>query len=107
VAGPRPGAPAVAEFCANGAKAVAEEATQGPGHPESFAGHSIADLDRHSEMWLGQQGRITHPMVKRPDGTHYEPIGWDEAFASNMCHESTLGRAAGVDRDRQGQRHPR
>ena len=31
--------------------------------------------------WLGQQGRITQPMVKRPGATHYEPIDWDEAFA--------------------------
>ncbi|HEY5822271.1 MAG TPA: FdhF/YdeP family oxidoreductase, partial [Propionibacteriaceae bacterium] len=32
------------------------------------------------EHWLGQQGRITHPMIKRPGGTHYEEIGWDAAF---------------------------
>ncbi len=69
-----------AEFCENGAKAVAEEATKDRATPEFFAGHSIADLDAHSELWLGQQGRITHPMVKRPGGTHYEPIAWDDAY---------------------------
>ncbi len=78
---PEPGHRARAEFCENGAKAVAEEATRDRATRAFFAGHSIADLDRHSEMWLGQQGRITEPMVKRADGTHYEPIGWDEAFA--------------------------
>ncbi|MGJ9411094.1 FdhF/YdeP family oxidoreductase [Aeromicrobium sp. CF4.19] len=70
-----------AEFCENGAKAVAEEATKARATPDFFARHSIADLDAHDEMWLGQQGRITHPMVKRPGGTHYEPIDWDDAFA--------------------------
>ena len=71
----------VAEFCENGAKAVAEEATTARATREFFAAHSIADLDTRSEYWLGQQGRLTHPMVKRPGATHYEPIGWDEAFA--------------------------
>lgn len=70
-----------AEFCENGAKAVAEEATRDRATPEFFAQHSIADLDSHDELWLGQQGRITHPMVKRPGATHYEPLPWDEAFA--------------------------
>ena len=70
-----------AEFCENGAKAVAEEATKARATPEFFAAHSIAELDAQSEHWLGQQGRITHPMVKQPGGTHYEPIGWEEAYA--------------------------
>ncbi len=70
----------VAEFCENGAKAVAEEATRVRATPEFFAAHSIAELDGQTEHWLGQQGRITHPMVKRPGGTHYEPIEWTEAF---------------------------
>ena len=77
---PDPGHRAVAEFCENGAKAVAEEATTDRATPEFFARHSIAELDGHSEYWLGQQGRITHPMVRRPGGTHYEPISWDAAF---------------------------
>ncbi|MGI9084827.1 MAG: FdhF/YdeP family oxidoreductase [Aeromicrobium sp.] len=70
-----------AEFCENGAKAVAEEATRERVTPEFFAQHSIDELDEHEERWLGQQGRITHPMVKRPGGTHYEPIEWADAFA--------------------------
>ncbi|KQU02531.1 hypothetical protein ASG56_16390 [Rhodococcus sp. Leaf7] len=77
---PDPGHRHTAEFCENGAKAVAEEADKRRATPEFFAAHSIADLDSHSEHWLGQQGRITHPMVKRSGGTHYEAIGWDEAF---------------------------
>jgi len=83
---PDPDSRHVAEFCENGAKAVAEEATKDRATPAFFARHSIADLDGHSEYWLGQQGRITHPMVKRPGGTHYEPIDWDEAFALIAQH---------------------
>ena len=77
---PEPGHRRTAEFCENGAKAVAEEATTARATPEFFAAHSIAELDAQSEHWLGQQGRITSPMIKRPDGTHYEPIEWDDAF---------------------------
>ncbi|WP_457255448.1 FdhF/YdeP family oxidoreductase [Pedococcus sp. P5_B7] len=77
---PDPGHRHTAEFCENGAKAVAEEATRDRATPEFFARHSIDELDAHTEHWLGQQGRITHPMVKRPGGAHYEPIEWDEAF---------------------------
>ena len=65
-----------AEFCENGAKAVAEEATTRRLGPEFFAAHSLADLDGRSEYWLGQQGRLTHPVVKRPGATHYEEISW-------------------------------
>src|SRR6476469_8055290 len=80
-----------AEFCENGAKAVAEEATKDRCTPEFFATHSIADLDAHSEHWLGQQGRITHPMVKRPGATHYQPLAWDEAFALIGAELNRLG----------------
>ena len=77
---PDPGHRHTAEFCENGAKAVAEEATTARATPEFFARYSIADLDRHDEHWLGQQGRITHPMIKNPGATHYEPIEWNAAF---------------------------
>ena len=77
---PEPGHRHTAEFCESGAKAVAEEATKARATPEFFARHSIAELDGHSEHWLGQQGRITHPMIKKPGATHYEPIEWAAAF---------------------------
>jgi len=75
-----------AEFCENGAKAVADEATLRRITRKFFATHSIADLAQRSGYWLGQQGRLTEPMVRRPGGTHYEPIGWDEAFALVADH---------------------
>lgn len=69
-----------AEFCENGAKAVAEEATTRKVGPDFFAAHSVKDLLGRTEFWLGQQGRLTHPMVLRPGSDHYEPIDWDAAF---------------------------
>ncbi|NKY30723.1 FdhF/YdeP family oxidoreductase [Nocardia gamkensis] len=69
-----------AEFCENGAKAVAEEATLRTVTPEFFATHSLAELSEKSGYWLGQQGRLTHPMVLRPGDTHYSPIEWEEAY---------------------------
>ncbi|MCW2801202.1 MAG: hypothetical protein JWQ70_2674 [Aeromicrobium sp.] len=80
----------VAEFCENGAKAVAEEATKKRAGTEFFARHSIAELDAQDEYWLGQQGRLTHPMVKRPGGTHYEPISWSAAFSLVAEHLNGL-----------------
>jgi molybdopterin-dependent oxidoreductase alpha subunit len=69
-----------AEFCENGAKAVAEEATKARVTPEFFAEHSVSDLLGHTDHWLGKQGRLTHPMVKWPGSGHYEPISWDRAL---------------------------
>lgn len=68
------------EFCENGAKAVAEEATLKRVSPKFFAAHSIAHLSEQSDYWIGKQGRLTHPMVKKAGSSHYEPISWDEAF---------------------------
>ncbi|WP_280381961.1 FdhF/YdeP family oxidoreductase [Nocardia wallacei] len=70
----------VAEFCENGAKAVAEEATLRTVTPEFFAAHPISELETKSGYWLGQQGRLTEPMVLRPGDTHYSPISWDDAY---------------------------
>ncbi|HUR59838.1 MAG TPA: FdhF/YdeP family oxidoreductase [Opitutaceae bacterium] len=69
------------EFCENGAKAVADEATVLRLDREFFARHSIAQLGDRSDHWLNAQGRLVEPLVLRPGGTHYEPISWDEAFA--------------------------
>src|ERR1043166_9441769 len=68
------------EFCENGAKHVADEATTKRVTPEFFQQWSVADLALQSDEWLGAQGRITHPMLLRRDATHYEPVSWDNAF---------------------------
>ncbi|OYN75199.1 FdhF/YdeP family oxidoreductase [Mycolicibacterium sphagni] len=70
----------LAEFCENGAKAVAEEATKRRVTPEFFARHTVAELAAKPEYWLSQQGRLTHPMVLRPGEQHYRPIDWDGAY---------------------------
>jgi len=88
---PAPGERHTAEFCENGAKAVAEEATVRQVTPAFFAEHSITELAERTDYWLGQQGRLTHPMVRREGGTHYEPISWDAAFAMVADHLNGLG----------------
>ncbi|HWN11436.1 MAG TPA: FdhF/YdeP family oxidoreductase [Pyrinomonadaceae bacterium] len=70
-----------AEFCENGAKHVADEATTKRLTPEFFREWSVADLSLQSDHWLGKQGRLTHPMILRRGATHYEAISWEEAFA--------------------------
>ncbi|WP_112266849.1 FdhF/YdeP family oxidoreductase [Lentzea terrae] len=70
----------LAEFCENGAKAVAEEATTRRIGPEFFAQHSLSSLEEKTDYWLGQQGRLTEPMVRLPGDDHYRPISWDDAF---------------------------
>ncbi|MEU6700090.1 FdhF/YdeP family oxidoreductase [Pseudonocardia sp. NPDC046786] len=77
---PEPGERHIAEFCENGAKAVAWEGDRRQVGPEFFARHPIADLRTRSAHWLESQGRLVHPMVRRDGGTHYEPISWESAF---------------------------
>ncbi|QCX28642.1 FdhF/YdeP family oxidoreductase [Nocardioides jishulii] len=87
---PGPGDRHHAEFCENGAKAVAEEATQAHVGRDFFAEHSVEDLRGRSEYWLGKQGRIVEPVVLRPGASHYEPIEWGEAFALVAEHLKAL-----------------
>jgi molybdopterin-dependent oxidoreductase alpha subunit len=68
------------EFCENGAKHVADEATTKRIMPEFFQEWSVAELSHQSDQWLGAQGRLTHPMLLHRDATHYEPVSWDGAF---------------------------
>ena len=69
-----------AEFCENGAKAVASEATKGRISAEFFARHSVAELLEKSDRWYEQQGRLTEPMWRPAGSDHYQPIDWDAAF---------------------------
>ncbi|BDM68023.1 formate dehydrogenase [Streptomyces nigrescens] len=77
---PEPDKPHTAEFCENGAKAVAEEATLRRVTPDFFAAHPVADLATRSGYWLGQQGRLTHPMYLDEGADHYAPVTWERAF---------------------------
>lgn len=77
---PPPGERSVAEFCENGAKAVAEEATRSRVTRQFFAAHPVSDLAGRSGHWLGSRGRIVEPVYRAPGADHYVPVGWDEAF---------------------------
>src|SRR6476469_7717433 len=68
------------EFCENGAKHIADEATTKRVTPEFFKKWSVAELAAQSDQWLNAQGRLTHPMLLHRDATHYEPVNWDDAF---------------------------
>jgi len=70
----------IAEFCENGAKAVADEGTRKRITRDFFARYSIDQLSTQSDYWLNQQGRLTEPMVRRLGAQHYTPIAWPEAF---------------------------
>ncbi|MFC9948885.1 FdhF/YdeP family oxidoreductase [Streptomyces pratensis] len=69
-----------AEFCENGAKAVAEEATLRRVTPDFFTAHPVADLGTRSGYWLGQQGRITQPVYLPEGADRYEAVTWERAF---------------------------
>jgi molybdopterin-dependent oxidoreductase alpha subunit len=69
------------EFCEEGAKHVADEATNKRITPEFFQEWSVTELAQQSDLWLNQQGRITHPMVRRAGDDHYQTISWQDAFA--------------------------
>ncbi|MFE2881102.1 FdhF/YdeP family oxidoreductase [Streptomyces sp. NPDC059272] len=77
---PAPGKRHKNEYCENGAKHIADEATSRRITADFFRQHTIAELGAATDHWLNQQGRLTEPMVKRPGAEHYEPIGWDEAL---------------------------
>lgn len=70
----------IAEYCENGAKAIAEEATDKRIDAGFFANYSITELSEQSDYWLGKQGRLTQPMILKEGKSYYEAIGWEEAF---------------------------
>ncbi|MET7367200.1 FdhF/YdeP family oxidoreductase [Streptomyces sp. NPDC005566] len=80
-----------AEFCENGAKAVAEEATLRRVTPDFFAAHPVADLATRSGYWLGQQGRITQPMYLPAGADRYEAVTWERAFQILAGELTALG----------------
>lgn len=80
----------IAEYCENGAKAIAEEATTKALWPQFFAGNSISDLSELDDYRIGKKGRVAQPMYLPKGGTHYQPISWDNAFALIAKHLKNL-----------------
>ena len=78
------------EFCENGVKAVAAEATSKRAPPEFFARHTVAELMQQSDYELEQHGRLTDPLVYDSASDTYRPIDWSDAFALIARHLHAL-----------------
>ncbi len=70
----------IAEYCENGAKALADEATREHIGADFFAQHSVEALSQRTDYELNKLGRLVEPLVLRPGSVHYEPISWEEAY---------------------------
>jgi molybdopterin-dependent oxidoreductase alpha subunit len=70
----------IAEYCENGAKALAEEATTKKLTAEFFAQNSVFDLAKLNDYEIGKKGRIAQPVYLPKGASHYQPISWDDAF---------------------------
>ncbi|WP_108803993.1 FdhF/YdeP family oxidoreductase [Aquimarina sp. Aq107] len=70
----------VGEYCENGAKALAEEATNKKVDADFFSKYSVEEVSQWTDYEIGKSGRITEPMVLYPDSIYYQPISWDKAF---------------------------
>jgi molybdopterin-dependent oxidoreductase alpha subunit len=68
------------EFCENGAKAVADEATLKRATAKFFAKYSIAQLKQQADRWLNDQGRLVEPLILESGSEHYRPLSWDDAL---------------------------
>jgi molybdopterin-dependent oxidoreductase alpha subunit len=78
------------EFCENGVKAVAAEATADRATPQVIAQHTVSELHGWSDHALEAMGRLTEPMAYDPVTDRYRAIGWDEAFATIARHLQAL-----------------
>ncbi|MDE2319157.1 MAG: FdhF/YdeP family oxidoreductase [Rhodospirillales bacterium] len=78
------------EFCENGAKALAVEATRKRVTREFFARYSVAELMAQSDYWLEEQGRLTEPMRYDSGTDHYVPVSWQDAFQLISAELSAL-----------------
>ena len=70
----------IAEYCENGAKAIAEEATSKTLRGDFFSRHAVDELAALSDFEIGKKGRIAQPVYLSKDASHYQPISWESAF---------------------------
>ncbi|MBK8551959.1 MAG: FdhF/YdeP family oxidoreductase [Ignavibacteria bacterium] len=68
------------EYCENGARAVAEEATTKKLTSSFFRKNSVKQLSELNDYEIGKTGRIAQPMFLSKGSFHYKPISWDDAF---------------------------
>ncbi|WP_346238317.1 FdhF/YdeP family oxidoreductase [Niabella insulamsoli] len=76
----------VAEYCENGAKALAEEATAKKLTADFFSKNPVVALSALSDYQIGKLGRLAQPLFLPKNGTHYEPISWEQAFEKIAAH---------------------
>ncbi|QRM55236.1 FdhF/YdeP family oxidoreductase [Sinorhizobium sp. BG8] len=69
------------EFCENGVKAVAWEATEKRASPTFFAAHTVTELRRMTDYEVELNGRLTHPMRYDRLSDRYVPVEWESAFS--------------------------
>lgn len=80
----------IAEYCENGAKALAWEATTKKLTPEFFREHSIAELSKMTDLEIGKTGRIAQPVYLPKGGNHYQAISWEDAYRKIAEHLNAL-----------------
>lgn len=80
----------VAEYCENGAKAIAEEATSKRLTPDFFANNKVSDLAKLSDYEIGKKGRIAQPMYLPKGAENYQEISWEDAFKLTAKHLNGL-----------------
>lgn len=81
---------ALGDYCENGAKALAEEATTKKITADFFKNNSVYDLATLTDFEIGRLGRLVEPMYLPKDGTHYQPISWSDAFEKIANHLNRL-----------------
>ena len=84
------------DFCENGVKAIAWEATSKRVDASFFKQYSIEQLKTWDDHSLEKSGRLTEPMFYDGEHDHYQPISWDNAFkviADNLQNLPTPNEA--------------
>ncbi len=80
----------IAEYCENGAKAIAEEATSKKLSADFFAQNSVAELSCLDDYHIGKKGRVAQPMYLPKGAAHYVEITWQHAFEKIAAHLNAL-----------------
>ena len=81
------------QFCENGAKAIAWEATNKKVNADFFSQYPVSYLKEQSHYWLEYQGRLTQPVRYNAQTDKFEAIEWPDAFALIAQHLHELDNA--------------
>lgn len=68
------------DFCENGVKAIAWEATSKRVDRSFFKQYSLTELQQWDDHSLEKSGRLIEPMFYDGVSDHYQPISWEAAF---------------------------